>query len=209
MVVEFGRQCRKLVVVCDHGKTFGGVLTDKRFDDRECLTATRSTDHPCTPERIDDIHPALAEFSLVVVPHGDIHAVLVLHQFRTLLETLVLKIEAVFEQTIFKKLGDIIKSDMNQYHANHGCEHIEPDVQAQGIKPCFHRITIQPYRQHNQPYTYYNRIEDLFPTIELQFLLVPRTYAGYADKKECGELTICKVTVIIDYPTLDTPMYVA
>ena len=99
-----------------------------------------------------------------------------------MLKTFILKVEAVFEQTFFEEFGDIVKGNVNQYYADHGGYHIEPDVQAQGIKPCFHRITVQPYGKHNQPYTCYDRIEDLLAAIELQFLLVPRAYTGDADK---------------------------
>ena len=78
MVVEFLRKGGKLVVIHHHGKAFPAVLTDERLDDGEGLTRAWRTHDPSTTERIDDVHPPPAELALVVVPHGDIHAVLVL-----------------------------------------------------------------------------------------------------------------------------------
>ena len=126
-----------------------------------------------------------------------------------MLETFIFKVEAVFEQTLFEEFGDIVKGDVNQYHADHGGNHIEPDVQAQGIKPCFHRITVQPYGQYNQPYTCYDRIEDLLAAIELQFFLVPRAYTGDADKQERGKFAVRKISVIVYHPPFDASVYVA
>ena len=78
MVVELLRKCGKLVVIHHHGETLFAVLTNERLDDGEGLTRTRRAHDPCATERIYNIHPSLAELALVVVPHGDIHAVLVL-----------------------------------------------------------------------------------------------------------------------------------
>ena len=89
------------------------MLTDEWLDDGEGLTRTWRTHDPCATERIDNVHPSLAELTLVVVPHGDVHAVFVLLQLLTLLETLVLKVESVFQQTFLQELGDIVKSHMN------------------------------------------------------------------------------------------------
>jgi hypothetical protein len=76
------------------------MLTDERLYDAECLTRSRSTDNPSATEWIDNVHPSFAELSLVVVAHRDVHAVLVLYQFLTLLKRLVLKVEAVFQQAL-------------------------------------------------------------------------------------------------------------
>ena len=73
------------------------MLSDEWLNDGEGLTRTRSADHPGTSEGIDDVHPSLAELRLVVVAHGDIHAILVLNQLLTLLEGLVLEVETVFK----------------------------------------------------------------------------------------------------------------
>ena len=56
VIVEFGGQCRKLVVIDNHSKALGTMLSDKWLNDGEGLTRTRSADHPCTSEGIDDVH---------------------------------------------------------------------------------------------------------------------------------------------------------
>ena len=89
----------------------------------------RSADHPCTSEGIDDVHPALTELRLVVVAHGDVHAILVLNQFLTLLKGLVLEIEAVFEQSLLQELADIVEGNMDEYRSKDGGCHIEPDIE--------------------------------------------------------------------------------
>ena len=84
------------------------MLSDEWFNDGKGLTRTWCTYHPSASERIHDIHPSLAEFSLVIVPHRYVHTVLVLHFLLHLLEALVLEVETVFEQTILQVLGDIV-----------------------------------------------------------------------------------------------------
>ena len=148
MVVEFLRKGGKLVVVHHHGKAFLAVLTDERLDDGEGLTRTWRADHPRATERIDDVHPSPAELALVVVPHGDVHAVLVLLQLLTLLKAFVLKVESVFQQPFLQEFGDIVKSHMDaDCTQDRGC-HIEPDVQRDGVEPCVHPMTEEPDRQY-------------------------------------------------------------
>ena len=72
------------------------MLTNERLDDGECLTTARGSYHPCTTERVHDVHPSLAKLTLIVVAHRDIHAVLIIFLLLALLETLVLKIKTVF-----------------------------------------------------------------------------------------------------------------
>ena len=96
------------------------MLSDEWLNDGEGLTRTRSADHPCTSEGIDDVHPALTELRLVVVAHGDVHAVLVLNQFLTLLEGLVLEVEAVFEQPFLQELADVVEGNMDEYRSKDG-----------------------------------------------------------------------------------------
>ena len=96
------------------------MLSDEWLYDGEGLTRARSADHPCATEGIDDIHPALAELRLVVVAHGDVHAILVLNQFLTLLEGLVLEVEAVFEQPFLQELADVVEGNMDEYRSKDG-----------------------------------------------------------------------------------------
>ena len=104
MVVELLSQRRELIVVSDDGKALGTVLSDERLDDGESLTRARCADNPRATEGIDDVHPALAELPLVVIAHGDVHAVFVLYLLVILQEALVFQIEAVFEQSVFQVL---------------------------------------------------------------------------------------------------------
>ena len=95
------------------------MLPDKRFDNGESLAGTRCADYPCASERIADVHPTFAELPLVIVAHGDIDRILVLLQLPALLKTLVLKIETVFQQSLFEELGNVVKGDVYQYHADY------------------------------------------------------------------------------------------
>ena len=208
MIVQFFGKRGKLVVVCDYSETLCTVLADERFNDAECLSAARRADHPCAAERVGDVHPTLAELPLVVVTHGDVDGILVLLQLPALLETLVLVVEAVLQQTLLEELGDVVKGDVYQHHANYGGKHIEPDVQTQGIEPRFHLEAEQPDRKNDQPHTCHQRVENLFPCIELKMFLVPRAYAGNADEQERGELAVCEVAVVVDHPPLYASVYV-
>ena len=95
------------------------MLADKRFDNGKSLAGTRCADYPCASERIADVHPTFAELPLVIVAHRDIDRILVLLQLPTLLKTLVFKIETVFQQSLFEELGNVVKGDVNQYHADY------------------------------------------------------------------------------------------
>ena len=90
------------------------MLTDERLDDGEGLTRARSADNPGASERVRDIDGALAELALIVVAHRDIDAILVVDDFLALLETLVLQVEAVFEQAFLQSLADVVKGDMDK-----------------------------------------------------------------------------------------------
>ena len=113
-VVELLCKGRPLVVVHNHCKAFGTVLTDERLDDGEGLTRARSADNPGASERVRDIDGALAELALIVVAHRDIDAILIVDDFLALLETLVLQVEAVFEQAFLQPLADVVKGDMDK-----------------------------------------------------------------------------------------------
>ena len=134
------------------------MLADERFYDAERLAATRSSDHPCAPETVAYRNPSLAEFSFVIVPHRYIHAVFVLYFLLALFETLILEVEAVFAQPFFDELRDIIQCDMHQYHADQRGSHVENDIERQGIEPRFHRMMEQPYGQHDQEKSAYQRV---------------------------------------------------
>ena len=86
--------------------------------------------------------------------------------------------------------------------------HIENDVQTKGIKTSFHRIVEQPYRQHYQSDTANKGIKHLLPGIKFQMFLVSRTDTGNADKQECGDFAVNKITVIVNHPSLYPVVYV-
>ena len=106
------------------------MLTDKRLDDGECLTATRCTHYPGASEWVHDVYPSLAEFALIVVAHRDIHAVFVIFFLLALLKRLVLKIETVFHQSFFQELRNVVQGYMHQHRSDDGCHHIENGVQS-------------------------------------------------------------------------------
>ena len=98
MIVQFGGKCRPFVIIDHHCKALCRVLTDKRLDNRECLSRTGCADNPCATKRIGDVAPAFAELAFIIEPHRDIHRIFVFHQFCTLLKALILQIESVFQQ---------------------------------------------------------------------------------------------------------------
>ena len=150
MIVQLGRQSGKLIVIHDHHEALGGMLPDERLDDGEGLSASRRADHPCTSERVADVHPSLTELALVVIAHRNVHAVVVLHFFLTLFEALVLEVKAVFHQPVLDVFRDIVKCHMNQYHACKGGCHIEDDVYGQRVQLHPHRMAEQPYGEDEQ-----------------------------------------------------------
>ena len=208
MVIQLGGQSGEFVVVNDQGEAFCGVLADERLDDGEGLSASRSADHPRSPERVADVHPALAELALVIVAHGDVHAVFIFHQFRTLLETLVLKVEAVFQQTFLQEFRDVVQGDMHEYHAGEGGGHVEDDVHGQRVQLHSHRTVEQPYGEDKQRKARRQGQDDLPPGVELQMFLVPRAQAGDADQQDGRQLAVHKVPVAVYRPTLDASVNV-
>lgn len=92
---------------CSHklpSKTFCGVLPDKRFYDRECLTGTGSSDNPCSSEWIDYIYPSFAKFSFVVVTHRNIDRVFVFYLLFHLRKLSFSKLNRSFNNPSFKNL---------------------------------------------------------------------------------------------------------
>ena len=148
VIIQLLRKSRELVIIYNHSKPLGTVLADERLNDGESLTGTRSTNYPCSSERIHDIHPTFAELALVVIAHRDVYAILVLLQFLALLKRLVLEVETVFEQSFLQELGDIVKGNMDADGTKNRGSHVEPDVQTDGIEPHIHTMTEKPYRQY-------------------------------------------------------------
>ena len=148
VVVQFRGQRRELVVIDHHREPLGRVLSDKRLDDTECLARPRCSDYPCSTKTVGYIGPAFTELALVVISHGDIHAVRSLYQFLALLETFILEIETILHQSLFEELGDVIQCDMHEDNPRERYRHIENNVQRQRVEPRLHRMTEQPYGQH-------------------------------------------------------------
>ena len=209
VVIQFRGQCRELVVIGDHRKALGRVLPDERFDDAHGLAASRRPDHPCSSETVADIHPALAELALVVVPHRDIHAVPVLDQLLALLETFVLEVEAVLHQSLLDELRYVVQGDMHQHYARDRCRHVQDDVQRQRVEPQLHRPAEQPYREHQQRQSEDDREQHLPLGVELQMLLVSRADTGNTDQQYRSRLAVHQISVRIDHPPLDAAMDVA
>ena len=104
------------------------MLTDERLYHRKRLSGTRRSNDPCPTERIGDITPAIVHTSLVIVYHRDVDTVLVVHQCLTLLEALVLEVEAVFTQLAVEVLSHAVKSLMNEHDTEDGSQQIQNPV---------------------------------------------------------------------------------
>ena len=174
------------------------MLSDERFDDRERLTRTRRTDNPCATEGVCNIHPAFAELALVVVTHGYIHRILVLHLFLILFKALVLEVEAVFHQASLQILGDIIQGRMYEERSEDGRYHIYPDIEPYSIESGRHIPPIDPYRQYDQCQSCSQWDKNHLLGIELDMLLVTCAYAGNKDQQQGNELTVYEVSVLVD-----------
>ena len=209
VVVEFLGERWELVVIDHHGKAFGRVLAQERLDDGEGLTRARRADHPRRAERVHDIHPPLAELTLIVVAHRDVHAVLVLYLLLALLETLVLEVEAVFQKPFLQVLGDIVESHMDEDNTHHGGYHIQPPVQCDGIEAESEGQTEEPDGNQADEDAAHQGAEHLLHGVELQMLFVARADAGHADKHECRHLAPDEVAVVVDVPPLHARVQVA
>ena len=174
------------------------MLSDERLDDGERLTGSRRTDDPCSSKRIGYIHPALTELTLIVVTHGDIHGILVIHQLLILFKALILEIEAVFHQACLQMLGDIIQSRMYKERSEYRCYHVYPDVCPDSIEPCGHVPAIDPDGQHHQCQSCCQGEIHHLLCIELNMLLVPSSYAGNEYQQQCYELTVYEIVVFVD-----------
>ena len=140
----------EFVIINHHGKPFCRMLPDERLDNRHGLPAARSSDYPRAPKTVAYRNPTLTKLTLVIVPHGDIHAVLVLYFLLALFKTFILEVEPVSHQSLLDELRDIIQGDMHQYHTHDGSYHIENDIQRQRVESCLHRTVEQPHGKHEQ-----------------------------------------------------------
>jgi len=185
------------------------MLPDKRFNQRKCLTATRSSDYPSSSKTVGYVNKAFSEFLLIVVSHRDIYAIFVLYQFLALFETFVFKIEAVFHQPFFQEFRDIVEGDMHENHAHDGRGHIEDDIQPQCVEAYIHRMIEQPYGEDKQEYAADQRVQHLPAGVELQMFFTPCPDTGNADQQHRGDLAVHEVAVVIYHPPFDTPVDVA
>ena len=199
----------ELVIIYNHREPLGRVLPDERLDKRECLAAARSSYYPCASKTVAYRNPSLAELSLVIVSHGDVHTVFVLDFLLALFKTFILEIEPVLHQAVLGELRDVVQRDMHQYHPREGCRHVENDVQGQRVEPYLHRVSEQPYRQGEQQQAARERVHDLRAGVALQVLVVPGSKAGDADKQYRGELAVHEVPVVVYHPLLDTSVDIA
>ena len=198
MVIELLGKRGELVIINHHRKALGTVLADERLDNAESLTRAWCADDPCASERIDDINPSLAELTLIIVAHGDIDAVLVFYLFFHLLKALVLKVEAVFQQTIFQILGDVIKSYMNEHRADNRHYKVYPCAAVER-EECGIPVTVEdPDGEEHQNGSKGNGINDHLLGIELQMLFVPGADTGDTYHQECHDLTAEHMTVLIN-----------
>ncbi len=147
--------------------------------------------------------------TLVIVTHRDIDAIGCLHLLLALLETLVLEVEAVFQQSFLQELGDVVEGDMDEYHAHDAREHIEPCVQTEGKETGVHRIAEEPDGQGNEQHATHQGIEHLLACVKLQVLLVPGADTGDADEQEGGNLAVHHVAVVVNHPLLDAVVQLA
>lgn len=137
---------------------------------------------------IGDVNPSLTELAFIIVAHRHVNRILVLNLLLALLETLVLKVEAVFEKTLLEKLGDVVESHMYQDSPEDcGC-HIQPDVQTKGNKHGHNPMAEEPQRENGDEQSGHDGIENLLAGVELQMLLVASADTGDADEKQSRQL---------------------
>ena len=185
------------------------MLSDEWLNDGEGLTRTRSADHPCTSEGIDDVHPSLAELRLVVLAHGDIHAILVLNQLLTLLEGLVLEVETVFKQPFLQELADVVEGNMDEYRSKDGGSHIKPDIESYRVEARVHTGLEEPDGNERHEKATDQGIEYLTTCIKLDMFLVPGANTGDTDTEDSGEFAPYEITIMIDKPPLHAVMDIA
>jgi len=208
MIIQLLGKRRELIVINDHSKTFGTMLTDKRLDNRECLTTTRSTDYPCSTKGVDDIDPSFAELAFVIIPHRNVHTIFIVDIIAHLLKTLVLKIEAVFQKSILQILGDVVKSNVAKHCSDNRHDKIQPCTTIQSEEIGRPMLIEHPYGQEHQDNANRNRINDHLLGIELQMFLVSRADAGYADNQQRHHLTMKHMAILIHIHQFNTVMYV-
>ena len=126
-----------------------------------------------------------------------------------MLETFILEIETVLHQSLFEELGDVIQCHMHEDNPRERYRHVENNVQRQCVEPRLHRMTEQPYGQHQQGKAAHERVQDLPPGVELQVFLGSGADTGNTDQQHRGDLAVHEVAVVIDGPPFDTSVNVA
>ena len=201
MVVELLGEGRELVIVNHHRKALGRVLTDERLDNRKGLTRSRRTHHERTTEGVVDIDPSMTELAVIVVAHGDVHAVLGIDALLVLLETLVLEVEAVFHQSLLQVLRYVVERHMDAHRANDGGHHIKPDAQREYPQAVVQPVgVVEPHGQQDQHESDDDGPEHHLTGIELNLFLIACANAGDDDQQERGNLTIGEVTGLVNQP---------
>lgn len=162
------------------------------------LPELRCSDDPRATEGIDDIHPALAELPFVIITHGDVHTILVLNLLVVLQETLVLQVEAVFEQSVLQILRDVVQRHMTEHRAHDRHEEVEPRAARKREETRLPATVEHPHREEHQHQAKGQRIDDHALGVELKMFLVPRADAGYADDEQRHDFTVKQMTVLVD-----------
>ena len=156
--------------------------------------------------RVNYVDPSLAEFALVIVSHGDVDTVLVLYLFLHLFETLILEVEAVFQETILQVLRDIIKGDMDKNGSHNGQQYVYPCAPVQVEERRSPMAIKEPHTENHHDDTEGDGINHHLLGIKLQMLLVSRAYTADTDNKEGHHLAMDDVTILIDIHKLDSTM---
>ena len=201
MVVELLGEGRELVIVHHHRKALGRVLTDERLDNRKGLTRSRRTHHERTTEGVVDVDPSVTELTVIVVAHGDVHAVLGIDALLVLLETLVLEVEAVFHQSLLQVLRYVVERHMDAHRADDGGHHVKPNAQREYPQAVVQPVgVVEPHGQQNQHESDDNGPEHHLTGIELNLFLIAGADAGDDDQQERGNLAIGEVTGLVNQP---------
>ena len=185
------------------------MLTDERLDDRKGLTRSRRTHHERTTEGVIDVNPAMTELTVIVVAHGDVHAVLGIDALLVLFETLVLEVEAVFHQSLLQVLRHVVECHMDAHRADDGGHHVEPDAQREYPQAVVQPVgVVEPHGQQDQHESDDNGPEHHLTGIELNLFLIAGADAGDNDQQERGNLTISEVARLVNQPASHALMQV-
>ena len=100
----------------------------RRINNAEGLTTPRSTYDIGASKRVCDVNPSMSEFSMIVIPHGDIDGVFCHLLFFFLLKALLLKIEAVLHKTVLEIFRHVVESYVYEDSAYNRGYHIQPNI---------------------------------------------------------------------------------